>query len=468
MNYVSSLFRFQDHDTNAGREVRAGAASFLAMSYIIFANPAILSAAGIPFQGAVVATCLCAGIMTILMGLVTNYPMCMAAGMGLNAIIAFTIVKGMGFTWQAAMGMVVLEGLAVLALSLTSFRRSIVEAVPVSLKHAIAVGIGLFITFIGLQGGNFIRAHPATLVTFEEFNNPCTILSAIGLMVTSILLINRVKGALLIGIGVTIVAGMLPVWPLRAGMGLPGLADGLPARTGALIAAPRKFFEMPAGVPTFWQFDLRGALSWAMLPVGFAFLMSDFFDTIGTSVAVGAKAGFMDEHGRIPRLRRLLIVDSLGAVAGGVFGCSSNTCYIESAAGASEGGRTGLTSVVCGLLFIVAIFFAPLAAVAGGGVQLSPGVVKYPVTSAALILVGFMMMDSIRQISWTVPGEALPAFLIIVGIPFSFSITHGIALGFAAYVLLALASGRAKEVHMLMWICALMFLLVFLLPVFSK
>jgi adenine/guanine/hypoxanthine permease len=468
MNYVSSLFRLQENKTSVGTEVRAGTASFLAMSYIIFANPAILSVAGIPFQDAVVATCLCAGIMTILMGLATNYPMCMAAGMGLNAVIAFTIVKGMGFTWQAAMGMVVLEGLAVLVLSLTSFRRSVMEAIPVSLKHAIAVGIGLFITFIGLQGGNFIKAHTVTLVTFEDFNNPSTVLSALGLSVTSILLIKQIKGAFLIGICITIVAGMLPVWPLREGMGLPGLADGLPARTGALIAIPNKVFEVPRGVPTFAQFDIKEALNWAMLPVGFAFLISDFFDTIGTSVAVGTKAGFMDESGRIPRLRRLLIVDSLGAVAGGMFGCSSNTCYIESAAGVSEGGRTGLTSVVCGLLFVLAIFLAPLAAVAGAGIQISPGVVKYPVTSAALILVGFMMMGSLRQISWDVPHEALPAFLIIVGIPFSFSITHGIALGFVAYTLFAVVSGRAKAVPPLMWICTAMFLLVFLLPVFSK
>jgi AGZA family xanthine/uracil permease-like MFS transporter len=441
----------------------------MAMAYIIFANPAILQNGGVPFAGAVVATCVAAGVMCIFMGLLTNYPMCMAAGMGLNAVLAYTVCLGMKQPWQTAMGVVVLEGLAVLILSATTFRQAVLDAIPNSLKHAIAAGVGLFITFIGLQNGNIIKPHPATLVTYEEFNNPVTILAGIGLVVTFVLFALRLRGALLLGIAITAIVGMLPVWNLPPGFGSPAspVSDLAAARHGALIPLPHSLVALPRDWSTFFRADVAGAFSLKLLPVAFAFMMTDFFDTIGTAVAVGAKARYLDDRGRIPRIRRLLLVDSLGAIAGGACGCSSNTCYIESAAGAAEGGRTGLTAVVCGAMFLLALFFVPLVSVVGGGIQIAPGVIRNPVTAPALILVGFLMIESVQEIRWDNFVVALPAFLIIVLTPLTFSISHGIGAGFLAFVLLMALTRRLREIHPVMWIVALMFLAMFLLPAFS-
>jgi len=461
MSFIHRYFCLDEHRTTLGTEVRAGVTTFMAMAYIIFTNPAILSAAGVPFNGAIVATCVVAGLITILMGIATNYPLCLAAGMGLNAIVAFTIVLGMGQTWQTAMGVIVVEGLLVLLLSATALRQAMMEAIPAGLKHAIAVAIGLFVTFIGLQEGGLVAAHPATLVTFGDFRHPVALLALFGLLITGALVVRRVRGALLVGILVTAALGMLPIWHLPAGVGAPGTAAASAARWGALIPLPARVVDLPRDWSTFFAFDVRSALNLALLPVIFGCLMTDFFDTVGSAIAVGAKAGFLDEHGRIPKVRRLLVIDALGAVAGGAAGSSSNTSYIESAAGASEGGRTGLTAVVCGLLFLAAMFLTPLVAIIGGGVQVAPNVVKHPVTAAALITVGFLMMDSIRLIRWDVPGEGLPAFLVLVTMPFTFSISHGIGAGFVAYAVWHLVTGQARQVRPLMWVAAGLFVVVF-------
>lgn len=453
MQLFERHFLLSERRTNVKTEVRAGITTFMAMAYIIFANPAILSAAGIPFNAAVVATCFCAGIVTIAMGLVTNYPMCLAAGMGINAVVAYTLVSSMGVSWQTAMGVVVLEGLVILALSASTIREAIMDAIPPALKQAIAGGIGLFITFIGLQNGNFIKVSPATMLTVEDFRNPVTLLSVIGFMIPAVLLVSRVTGALLIGIVGTAVIGMLPIWTV------PGTEAG--AGRGSLLAVPTEFVQWPSDWSTFFQFDLRGALRWELLPVAFALLMTDFFDTLGTAVAITGKAGLLDEDGRIPRLRSLLIVDSLAAVAGGTAGCSSNTCYVESAAGVAEGGRTGLTAVVCGGLFLAALFFVPFVAVVGGGVEVAPGVLKNPVTAGSLIIVGFLMMDSIRHIHWDDIEQSLPAFVILAFTPFTFSITHGIGAGVISYVVLLALRGRARKVSPLLWITAALFAIVF-------
>lgn len=449
MQLFERHFLLTERRTSIKTEVRAGITTFMAMAYIIFANPAILSAAGIPFNAAVVATCFCAGVVTIAMGLLTNYPMCLAAGMGINAVVAYTLVNGMGVSWQTAMGVVVLEGLVVLALSASTVREAIMDAIPAGLKQAIAGGIGLFITFIGLQNGNFIKASPATMLTVEDFRNPVTLLSVIGFLIPAVLVVSRVTGALLIGIVGTAVMGMLPIWTM------PG--EG----RGPLLPLPTDFIQWPTDWSTFFQFDLRGALRWELLPVAFALLMTDFFDTLGTAVAITGKAGLLDEDGRIPRLRRLLIVDSLAAVAGGTAGCSSNTCYVESAAGVAEGGRTGLTAVVCGLLFLAALFFVPFVAVVGGGVEVAPGILKNPVTAGSLIIVGFLMMDSIRHIQWDDVEQSLPAFIILTFTPFTFSITHGIGAGVISYVVLLALRGRARKVSPLLWITAALFAIVF-------
>ncbi|MFH0793423.1 MAG: NCS2 family permease, partial [bacterium] len=410
MTLLERFFRLEDHRTTLTTELRAGVTSFMAMGYIIFTNAAILAAAKVPFSGAVVATCAAAGLITCLMGLATNYPICLAAGMGINAVVAFTIVLGMGCTWQVAMGVIVVEGLVVLVLSATAFRQAIMEAIPDSLKQAIAVGIGLFITFIGMEQGGLIAAHPATLVTIGDLTHPVAALSCLGLIVTGALVVLRVRGAFLLGIIVTAIFGMLPIWHLPAGVGTPTeVAAGLAAqaRWSALIPAPTKLIEFPNDWSTFFAFDLKGALALKLLPVIFALFMTDFFDTMGTAIALGARAGFLDDKGHIPKIRSLLIVDSLGAVVGGACGCSSNTCYIESSAGIAEGGRTGLTSVVCGILFLLAMFLTPLIAVVGGGVEVAPQTVRHPVTAAALIVVGFLMMESALEIEWRDLSEAL-------------------------------------------------------------
>jgi len=467
MGVLERWFRLRERGTGVATEVRAGLTTFMAMAYIVFANPAILSAAGVPFEGAVVATCLAAGLITLLMGFTTNYPMCLAAGMGLNGVVAFTIVLSMGQSWQAAMGVVVLEGLVVLALSATALRQSVMDAIPVSLKHAIAVGIGFFLTFIGLQQGNLLAAHPATLVTFGDFTHPVAVLSILGLVITGWLLVRRERGALLIGIVAAAVLGMLPIWHLPAGVGTPAeiqTGAAVQARWAPLVPLPSRVFDLPRNWSTFFQFDLKAAFSLTLLPVVFAFFMTDFFDTMGTAIGVGEKAGFLDKDGRIPRIRALLIVDSLGAVIGGAFGCSSNTCYIESTAGVADGGRSGLTAAVCGVLFLLALFFTPLIAVVGGGVEVAPGIVRYPVTAAALIIVGFLMMSSVLEIRWTDLGEALPAFLTMVIMPLTFSITHGIGAGFVTYVAWKALTGRAREIRPFLWIVAFLFLLVFALP----
>lgn len=481
---IERFFRLKEHKTSVATETRAGVTSFMAMAYIIFTNAAILAAGGVPFSGAVVATCASAGLITILMGLMTNYPMCLAAGMGLNALVAYTIVLGMGCSWQTAMGVVVLEGLVVLVLSATALRETIMDAIPNSLKHAIAVGIGVFITFIGLQEANLIDNHPVTLITFGDFTHPVSLLAVLSVLVTGWLLVRRVRAALLIGIGVTAVLGMLPLWRIPAGVGDPALlaaGEVAPERVGALIALPTRVFDLPRDWSTFFAFDLKGAITFKLLPIAFAFFMTDFFDTMGSAIGVGAKAGYLDANGRIPRIRPLLIVDSLGAVVGGAFGASSNTCYIESTAGVAEGGRTGLTAVVCGLLFLAALFLWPVVSVVGGGIAVTQTImagsppqfipeifIRHPVTAGALIVVGYLMMENIGKIDWSRPDEGLPAFLVVLMMALTYSITHGIGAGFITYVLWKAFSGRAREIKWFLWVVAGLFVLVFMLPAIER
>ncbi len=453
MSFLEQRFALRQRGTTIQTELRAGATTFMAMAYILFANPAILASAGIPFNGAAIATAFTAGILCILMGAVTNYPMCLAAGMGLNAVVAFTLVGTMGLSWQTAMGVVVLEGLVILALSASALRGAIMDAIPGGLKHAIAASIGLFITFIGFQNGNFITSHPATLLTFEDFTNPITVLSIIGFFISALLIAARIQGALLIGILATAIIGMLPVWPQVTG------------DRSSLVPFPERFFQIPRDWSTFFQFDLKSALQWQLIPVAFALLMTDFFDTLGSALAVTNKAGLVDENGRIPRLKKLLIVDSLGAIFGGMAGCSSNTCYVESAAGVAEGGRTGLTAITCGLLFLATLFCIPFVAVVGGGVEISPGVYKNPVTAGSLILVGYFMIETVRYIPWDDVEQAIPAFLTLTVTPFSFSITHGIGAGVISYVLLLALRGKARKISPLLWLTAALFTIVFLIPI---
>ena len=420
------------------------------MAYIIFVNPSILSLAdikdlpagiGVPFAGALTATCVGAAVMCILMGIFSNRPIALASGMGLNAVVAFTLVLGEKVPWQVAMSVIFVEGLVILALVLFGLREAIMNAIPVNMRRAIGVGIGLFIAFIGLKSGGLIVADPVTFLKLGDFTQPTVWVALIGLTVTVILMALKVKGDVLIGIVVATIASV---------------ALNLSALPKALVSMPDfSTFGAPFQQVTTASGGTAMALTQVFTPVlllfVFSILMSDFFDTMGTIVGVGEEAGFVDKEGNVEDVKPLLIVDSVAASFGGLIGASSITSYIESAAGVGDGGRTGLTVIVTGILFGLAIFFSPVI-----------GVVSGAATAGALISVGFLMMAPIMQIDWHDFENAFPAFLTILTIPLSYNITNGIGLGFIAFVVIKAALGKFGEVKPLMWLASAAFLVVFL------
>lgn len=427
------IFKLKANDTTLSREVIAGIVTFMTMAYIIFVNPCILSQAmGKNLLSALTfATCLGAGITTICMGLLTNYPLALASGMGLNAVISYGVVLGMNLPWQTAMGIVFIEGIIVTFLVLTNVREWMMDAIPIDLKRAIGVGIGLFIAFIGLKNANLVVADKVTYLAFGKLSKE-NLIALGGLLLTAVLMARKVKGAILLGI---IFSTFLSI------------VFGFTKLPSQWIAGIRsEFFS------TFFKLDIPSAFSLGLATTIFAFLITDFFDTMGTVVAVGEEAGFLTKEGKVPRLKNVLLVDSLGAVTGGLFGCSSITTYVESAAGVGEGGRTGLTSVVTGVLFLLAIFIAPLVAV----------VPPYG-TAPALIVVGFLMLSVVKWINWDDLTIALPASLTIIMIPLTFSISKGIGYGFISYVLIKVFTGKPKQVHPLMYIAAIAFAMDFCL-----
>lgn len=433
---IESFFKLKENHATVGREVVAGIVTFMTMAYIIFVNPGILSEAMGKefFAPLVVATCLGAGTMTIAMGLCSNYPFALASGMGLNAVVAYGLILGMKLPWQTAMAVVFLEGVIISLLVLTNVREWIMNAIPMNLKRAIGVGIGIFIAFIGLKNGGIVVANPATYIGFGKVDLKMTV-ALFGLAVTAVLMARRIKGAILIGIA------LATIYAFVVG------AAKLPQENMAWVTGiDASMFR------TFFQLDIPSALTASLVATVFALLVSDFFDTMGTVVAVGAEAGFVDKNGRVPRLKAVLLVDSLAAVCGGLFGCSSVTTYVESAAGVGEGGRTGLTSVVVGLLFFLAIFFTPII-----------GLVPAQATAPALVIVGFLMLMVAKDITWDNFSESIPAYLTIVAIPFSFSIAKGIGFGFISYVLIKVFTGRYKEVHPLMYLVAALFVVDFII-----
>jgi AGZA family xanthine/uracil permease-like MFS transporter len=455
---VSSYFRLEERSTSVGTEVRAGVTTFMVMAYIIFVNPSILSTGpldglGPPFLPTVVATALAAGVLTIAMGLVSNYPFALAAGLGLNAVVAFQLILGRGFRWEEAMAVIVWEGIIITILVLTGLREAIMHAIPLSLKRAIAVGIGLFILFIGLVNGGFVQAGEGTPVTLGSLTTPAFLTFVIGLAIALALLALRVKAALLISIVVaTIVAVVLrSVFGEAAGFG-PGQA----------VLPEQYFFDFSADnfstlfaplgfMLSIWTNPEIGVITVAL--VIFTLMLSDFFDTMGTVVGISEEAGFVDENGRLPGIRNVLLVDSIAAAVGGLFSTSSNTTYIESAAGVSEGGRTGLTSVVVGLLFLAAILIAPIA-----------GIVPAQATAAALVVVGYLMFRNIKDIEWGEIDDVFPALATMIVMPLTYSITDGIAAGFITFTFLKVVRGRASEIHPLMWLTSLAFVLYLAVP----
>jgi AGZA family xanthine/uracil permease-like MFS transporter len=423
-------------------EVRAGIATFLTMSYILFVNPAILSAAGLPFDAVAVATALAAAIATAAMALATNLPFALAPGLGINAVVAFDIILGRRLPWQVGMAVVVIEGLLALVLVIAGMREAIMRAVPLSLKLAIGVGIGLFITLVGLREGGIVVNDPATGIGLGDLTAGPPLIALGGIAVAIVLAARRVPGALILGVLAAVVLGLV-------GGVLEG-PDGV-----ARIPGSDDFSTIGDALdPTY----LGDALTVALIPVIFALFMTDFFDTVGTAVALGRSGGMLDERGELPQTRQLLLVDSGAAALGGAMGCSSVTTYVESGAGIAEGGRTGLTSLVTAALFALAVLFVPVISLFGQGVPFGPeDTVVHPAIAPALVLVGSLMIRIVADIDWTRPEDALPAFLVIAGIPLTFSIAAGIGLGVLSYVLVMAAVGRTGDVHPLMWLVALLF-----------
>ncbi|MFT3788977.1 MAG: NCS2 family permease [Tepidisphaeraceae bacterium] len=414
--------------STVGAELRGALTTFLTMAYILPVNAGILSSAiGSQHLGSLVAcTALAAAICCVLMGVVANMPIALASGMGLNAMVAFTIAKQAG-SWQAAMGLIVLEGLAILVLVLLGLREAVMNAIPRELRLAIGAGIGLFIALIGLSNaGIVVQGVPAPpagpLLTYGNVHSPTTWVALAGLAITAVLMAWRLKGAILVGIVLTTVIAYF-----------------------AGIAKPPSGFGMPSFDVAF-QADLRGALQWKLLPLLFAVMMVDFFDTLGTASAIAEEGKLTDEQGRVPGVRRLLIVDSLAASIGGMFGVSSNTCYIESASGVAEGARTGLHTVFVGVLFALAIFLSPLAAA-----------VPASATAPALILVGLLMMKQVAGIDFEKLDTAIPAFITLLTIPATYSIAHGVGYGFVSFVLIKVLTLKLRDVHPLMYLVAAAF-----------
>jgi AGZA family xanthine/uracil permease-like MFS transporter len=453
---LSRYFRLKERSTDLATEIRGGGTTFMVMAYIIFVNPIVLGFTGVPgldgkglpFAATLTVTCLTAGILSIAMGLATNYPFAIAAGMGLNAVVAFELFATRGLTWPQAMTVVFLEGLVITALVLTRFRQAVMDAVPIGLKRAISVGIGLFIAFIGFFTAGFVVKPasgplPVGLGTFRGL--PIAVF-VIGFVITAWLMARRTRGALLLGIlGTTVIAIVLNE-SFAGGQGFP--TPGVARVPAAILQAPDL---STFGRLDFGLFPKLGVLT-AVLVI-FSIMLSDFFDTMGTIIGVGGRGGFLDDRGRLPRSDRVLLVDSLGAVAGGFANSSSNTTYIESAAGVADGARTGLASVVTGALFLAAMFFSPLA-----------GVIPAQATAPALIIVGLFMMVLVRDIQWDDYEEAIPAFMTMLVMPFTWSITNGIGAGFVSYAAIKLLRGRARQLHFMVYLAAAAFVVYFCLP----
>ncbi len=436
MRLLQSLFKVDQRGTTVGRELRGGVATFLTMAYILVANPAILVSAGVPAEAAVAATALAAGFCSIAMGLGANFPLALAPGMGINALIAFQITPAVG-SWQTAMGLVVIDGLVVLGLAVLGLREAVMHAIPADLRRAIGVGIGLLIAFIGAVNARLVVVPASTAAIVTE--NPTAVLppvtsgelaaaepliALLGLLTMAYLLHRRVTGALVIGI---VVATMLAV-----------LCDLVPVPSGSPVRLPV--------LDTLFQANVREALDLRFAALLLSLVMIDFFDTVGTVTGIAEASGLIDSKGHIPGLRRILAIDAVSASVGGTFGASSVTAYVESAAGVAEGARTGLHSVVVGGLFLLAAFAAPL-------VTLVPSAATAP----ALIVVGSLMVRQITRIEFDSWSTAIPAFLIVLMIPLTYSISHGIGLGFIAYVLIKLADRRFAEIHPLMYAAAVAF-----------
>jgi AGZA family xanthine/uracil permease-like MFS transporter len=442
---LDGFFKITERGSTVRTEILAGLTTWLTMAYILFVNPLVLGlgGSGLPFPQVLTVTALAAGVMTILMGVIGKYPFAIAAGLGLNAFVAFSLVLGQGLSFPEAMGVIVAEGLVITVLVLTNVREMVLNAIPMDLKRAIGIGIGAFIAFIGLVEAGVVSGVSPTAppapppVALNDLTTWPIGVFAFGLVVSGALVARKMKGALLIGILASTVAAIII-----------NEIKHLTLWTNGIAAVPHKVVDTPdfALVGNF-SFGFVSKLGfWTAVAVVVSVMLSDFFDTVGTVIGIGGEAKMLDADGRLPGMKRVLLVDSLAAVAGGVTSSSSNTTFIESASGVSDGGRTGLTAVVVGALFLVAMFFSPIA-----------GVIPPQATAPALVIVGYFMMTLAKDIEWSDPGIGIPVLLTIVVMPFTYSITNGVGAGFLSYALIALLRGRGRDVHWLMWVVSAIF-----------
>ena len=449
---LEKFFHLKENNTNVRTEVVAGLTTFMTMAYILAVNPNLLSQAGMDANAVLMATALASFVGTLLMALMANYPFALAPGMGLNAYFAFTVCGKMGYSWQIALMAVFIEGIIFIILSLTNVREAIFNAIPLNLKHAVSAGIGLFIAFIGLQGAKLVTADSSTLLTMisfgEHFNQEgiCAILAVIGLFVTAIMYIKNVKGAILFGILITWILGMICQ---AAGLYIVDAERGFyslyPVFDSLHLTSLGKTFGQA------FTADFSNVNILNMIVVVFAFLFVDIFDTLGTLVGVSTKANMLDKNGKLPRIKSALLADAIATSAGAILGTSTTTTFVESSSGVAAGGRTGLASVVTAVLFLLAIFFAPIFTAIPGFA-----------TAPALIFVGFLMVTSVLKIDMNDPIEGIPAYLCILAMPLFYSIAEGIAVGIISYVILHVACGRAKKVTPLMYILSVLFILKYI------
>jgi adenine/guanine/hypoxanthine permease len=428
---LEKLFKLTQNKTSVKTEVVAGITTFMTMAYILAVNPTILSETGMDKNALFTATAVASIVATLVMALIANLPFALAPGMGLNAFFAFTVCLGMGFSWQFALTAVFIEGIIFLILTAFNIRELIVNAIPLNLKHAVSAGIGLFIAFIGMQGSGLIVNNDATLVGLGDMSSPTVLVTLFGLLLTGVLLALRVKGALLIGIFASTV------------LGIPLGVTHLPQ--GHILSLP------PSIAPIAFKFDFSKLFSLDMVIILFTFLFVDMFDTVGTLVGVSSKANMLDDEGRVPRVKQALFADAVGTTFGAMLGTSTVTTYVESASGVAEGGRTGLTSLTVAGMFFLALFLAPLFLMVPGAA-----------TAPALILVGSFMMSPILKIDFNDYTESIPAFLTIIMMPLTYSIAEGIVFGMLSYVLLKVLSGKFKDVSVIMYVLAVLFVLKFL------
>nr|WP_308627974.1 NCS2 family permease [uncultured Eisenbergiella sp.] len=453
---LEKFFKLKENKTDVKTEIMAGITTFMTMAYILAVNPNILSATGMDANAVLIATALAAFVGTAMMALFANYPFALAPGMGLNAYFAYTVVLNMGYSWQIALMAVFVEGLVFVVLSLTNVREAIFNAIPMTLKSAVSVGIGLFIAFIGLQNAKIVVNSDATLLTYQSFKGDTfhsvgigALLALIGVLVTAILLVKKVKGGILFGIIITWVLGILCE---LVGIYVPNPDAGMYSVIPSAIVS----FDFSSFGQTFGQVfkaDFGGIKILDFIVVMFAFLFVDLFDTLGTLIGVASKADMLDKDGKLPRIKGALMADAVATSVGAIFGTSTTTTYVESASGVTEGGRTGLTAITTGILFLLALIFSPLFLT-----------IPSFATAPALIIVGFYMMGAVVKINFDDMAEAIPAFLCIIAMPLAYSISEGIAIGVISWTLLNLLTGKAKDkkISVLMYVLTVLFILKYI------